>query len=134
MIGISDWLASDTYRTKVTELKNRIAPNTTTWTIGYWSWQWYSKETGMKPYIPGKTLVKANDYFIIPVNIAPKKVVDITNLKLTEELTINSNFITFFSGSAIPGLYSSDYANPPWKLSKSPIDTIRIYQVKKTFR
>ncbi len=67
----------------------------------------------MQSYIKGKSLVKANDYFIIPTNIAPKAVVNPANVKQVNEVIIKGNFLTFFSGSSIPGLYASDYANPP---------------------
>ncbi|PSR53305.1 hypothetical protein AHMF7605_07060 [Adhaeribacter arboris] len=133
-LGISDWLMADIYRTQANELKSKISPKAITWTVGYWGWQWYSKKAGMQPYIKGKSIVKAKEYFVIPVKLTAKADVNLTNLIQVDEVTIPSNFITFFSGSNIPGMYSSDYANPPWKLAKKPIETFRIYQVKKAFR
>ncbi|QMU27916.1 ArnT family glycosyltransferase [Adhaeribacter radiodurans] len=113
LLGASDWIYANTYRTQAYAIKSKLLPENTTWSVGFWGWQWYNKKAGIKPYVAGKSKVKPHDYFVIPANIAPPKVVDTATLKQVDEIIVKSNFCTFFSCSNFPGMYSSDYANPP---------------------
>ncbi|RDC63573.1 ArnT family glycosyltransferase [Adhaeribacter pallidiroseus] len=133
LLAASDWTFADTYRQEAVKTKNKLKGPGTIWTVGYWGWHWYSQQAGMKTYVAGKVQVKKNDYFVIPANLPHQEFKNYTHLKLIYQKVVPRNKITFFSCSTIPGMYSTNYANPPIKLTRLPLDTIKIYQVMQAF-
>lgn len=46
----------------------RGRPETSTvWYVGHWGFQYYCEAAGMRPLVPGQTLVRAGDYVVTPV-------------------------------------------------------------------
>ncbi|QNF34862.1 glycosyltransferase family 39 protein [Adhaeribacter swui] len=133
ILGISDWFFADLYRQEAATARNKIKSNAVVWTVGYWGWHWYSQQAGMQPYVASQSQPNQNDYFVIPANLPHQEFKQKNKLRLIEQKIIYRNFISFFAGSNIPGLYSTDRKNTSWKLTHLPLDTIQIYQVRESF-
>ena len=130
VLGVSDWVYADFYRSQAYRIKNCLPESATIWSVGHWGWQWYSKDAGMREYESDFSKLEIDDYIVIPENVA-KQLLN-TNVEIEEVKSIvpPNNPLTYFSTSLSHAFYTSDYIVAPWALTKAPIDTIRVFQVK----
>ncbi len=132
LLCVSDWLYADFYRERAKEV---IVTNNTTWSLGHWGWQWYSKGAGMKVYsFADSDKVKEGDFFVYPLDVSRQKLHKSIKLKRVKYITQESNLLTFFSGNNFASMYNSTFVNPSWTLSKKTIDTIAVFRVDKILR
>ena len=52
---------------KYADLDGRI------WFAGHWGWEFYAKQAGMKPIVPGRSQVRPGDIIVIPQQIARQR-------------------------------------------------------------
>jgi hypothetical protein len=41
-------------------------PGETIWYVGHWGFQFYAEQAGMKPVVPGRSLLRAGDWLVLP--------------------------------------------------------------------
>jgi hypothetical protein len=128
-LGVSDWQYANYYRTMAQEIE--LPSGGKIWSVGHWGWQWYAQERGMTQYHTTKSDVKPGDYLIYPYNIAKQRINEKHQLRLIDKQWEEANLLTFISGKNFASMYNSFLNKPPWELSRSPVDTIMIYQVEK---
>ncbi len=129
LLGVSDWIYADFYRKNVPAIKTS---NSKVWSLGHWGWQWYSKNSGMSFYAKNNEFnVRKGDLIVIPKDISKQKLSIEIELDTLRFITEPQTFFTFFSGKKFASMYNSFVSKPAWSLSKDPIDTIFICQVKK---
>ena len=126
LLGISDWKYADFYRNMSIQ---ELPVGNTTWTVGQWGWKWYAQKNGMTEYSTSHSRVSEGDFFIYPGDIPKQELSQDFKLIIVDKKWEEADFFTFFSGKEFASLYNSFVDRPPWTLSKSPIDTIFIYEV-----
>ncbi len=129
LLGVSDRVYADFYRKNAAKIE---LANHKTWTLGHWGWQWYSKKAGMLPYSNNQAIeIQTGDLVVYPKDISKQAFHQDIELKEIDYITEDANFLTFFSGKNFASMYNSFVKKPAWSLSKTPIDTIFIYEVSK---
>ncbi len=125
VLGISDWMYADFYRTMPAKVK--VKPGA--WTVGHWGWQWYAKQQGFKFYSKDSSVVELGDEIVFPRHIS-KQVLDTgTIIKEIGEYTYKPTIGTFFSVHNFASMYNSYYNKPSWEFSKVYIDTVVTAQI-----
>lgn len=129
LLGISDWIYADFYRKNVDYIN---IPDTRVWSLGHWGWQWYSKNAGMLFYSKNDEFnVRNGDLIVFPKNIDKQQLSKDIQLDTVRFITQSPTFFTFFSGKNFASMYNSFVKKPAWSLSRAPIDTIFICEVKQ---
>lgn len=130
LLGASDWMYADFYRS--TAQKVEISNDYTTWSIGHWGWQWYSKKQGMEIYAKDNEMnVRTGDVIVFPGDVAKQELSPYIEIDTIKSMTESPNFLTFFSGKKYASMYNSYILKPAWRLSNIPIDTIFVCRVTK---
>lgn len=128
VLGISDWKYADYYRQMASSIE--LPKDSTVWAAGLWGWQWYAKKNGMKQYTTDQSGVHVGDYIVYPGDISPQEINQNLNLVVSDIIVQKANLLSFFSGNNFASMYNSSLDRPPWTLSKNPIDTVYIFEVK----
>lgn len=129
LLGVSDWQYADYYRKKAKAIS--LPENVSVWFAGHWGWQWYATERGMKPYAYEESVILVGDYLIYPGDISRQRISEDIELRLIGKEWEEAGLLTLFSGKTFASLYNSAVNRPPWNLSKQPIDTIYIWEVRR---
>ena len=129
ILGISDWKYADYYRKMAVSIE--LPKDTKVWFLGHWGWQWYAKKNGMEQYFTTTSKVRDGDYIVFPIYIDKQKVKPTFDLIVRKKIWEEADIFTLFSDNNDAGFYSSNLNNPPWRLSKEPIDTIYICEVER---
>lgn len=127
ILGISDWLYADFYRTMPAQI--RLEEKRKVWTVGHWGWQWYARRQGFEFYSKDSSEVELGDYMVYPRHISRQVFDTGTLVKELKELSYRPNPGTFFSVHNFASLYNSYYNKPSWEFSKVYIDTVVIGQI-----
>jgi hypothetical protein len=128
ILGISDWNYAAFYKNMASSIS--IPKGKKVWTAGLWGWNWYSKKNGMIEYCTNQSKVEIGDYIVFPENAAKQQINKNLNLVIINKKWQEANLLSLFSVSNFASLYSSTYTKPSWTLSKRPLDTIIICEVK----
>lgn len=127
ILGISDWCYADYFREMA---KRKYTEETTTlWSVGHWGWQWYTQQNGYKTYASNEVKVKKGDFIIYPKNISAQQTHEKHQTEVVKKVWNAPSIFTFFSGNDRARMYHSADNEPPWRLSKRPIDTIMVERV-----
>ncbi|OGG03292.1 hypothetical protein A2W14_02800 [Candidatus Gottesmanbacteria bacterium RBG_16_37_8] len=145
MLGISDWVYADIYRTEISTINNYINSvrkneklNTEIYYIGAMNFQWYAEKANMKEYLGGKTALNEGDFVAIPRlmlrNQSPVSPKDSHYLKLIKTFPIKSAPFTYLKTvtdwpNSIAGFqgFFWDF-QLPWSISSDPLEEFRIYR------
>lgn len=120
VLGISDWMYADFYRTMPAKVKvNRQA-----WTIGHWGWQWYAKQQGFKFYSKDSSVLEIGDEVVFPRHISKQVIDSLYILKEGGTYTYKPTIGTFFGVHNFASMYNSYHNKPSWEFSKIQIDTV----------
>lgn len=127
ILGISDWLYADFYRTMPAQIQ--LEDNRKVWTVGHWGWQWYARQQGFEFYSRDSSEVELGDYMVYPRHISRQQFDTGTLINELKELSYHPNAGTFFSVHNFASLYNSYHNKPSWEFSKVYIDTVVIGQI-----
>lgn len=128
LLGISDWLYADFYRTTAKQIGNKMPDGTTVWATGTGGWQWYAKQNKMKQYDIGSSVVKAGDYLLVAKGMPHYRIETNYEFSLLGKMIQEANLFTFFNVNNGFSMYHTYYDSPSWTLSKKTFDTIYVLQ------
>ncbi len=127
ILSISDWQYANFYKKMAGQIANELPHKK--YSSGHWGWQYYSKMQGMIEYGKDSTLLNPGDLIVEPKNISKQDINSNLKLKTVSFYTQKPNVWTFFSGHNRASFYHSSYQRPPWRFSRSNIDTVFVYKV-----
>jgi 4-amino-4-deoxy-L-arabinose transferase-like glycosyltransferase len=129
-LAVSDWRYAHFYRGMADQSMEKVLKSSQVWSLGHWGWQWYSSAQGMKSYSTSQSKPKSGDYMIFPVGISRQELNENLHFSSITKLWSKPGPFSIVNVSQHASLYHSSLKNLPWRLSKSPIDTIHICRVK----
>ncbi|MBO9594686.1 MAG: glycosyltransferase family 39 protein [Niabella sp.] len=129
LLGISDWLFADYYRTTSAAIMRGMPPNSKVWATGAGGWQWYSKKDGMTEYSLENPQARPGDYIVIATNTSNHRInADLPVRLLAKIWGDEVTPLTYFSVNKGFSMYYTSFGRPSWRLSKKPADTIFVLQ------
>jgi len=135
VLAVSDWLQANVYRPLPAEIRSRLGAESNIWFTGHWGWQWYAKQQGMIQYEPGISRLSKGDFLLDPIAVDRQPVADLDQRRLIEVETkvIRAGLLSrvrTVTDSSLTGIYFSTVRGLPWAVTSSPLEQIKVFQVR----
>ncbi len=128
VVAFGDAQEADAYR----QVARRLAEEEgATHYVGHWGFQHYAEEAGLRPYVPGQTVLSPCDVLVRPRNVDQPPILeeDLTRMRAREQLAIEGTLLDVPRTLTSRLGYYAVWQGVPYTFTFEPIDVIDVYEV-----
>lgn len=130
-VALGDAELANVYRREAPRLAREGLPGRDVYFTGHWGWQWYAQQAGMRPYVPGQSVLRAGDTLIAPelVDQPPIDARDRSRLNLVATRAVPGSPWMFPRTVTRDQGYYAVWQGVPYTFTRDPLERFHVYRV-----